>query len=201
MRPLKVYIILLLAATLTANAQQTADKQKSVYLEVFGASNLAGLNYDSRFKAGSPWGYRVGLGYTYSKSYSMFSGSNSLNGANVPMEINYLLGKKRSRLELGFGLNLGYYTEKYDTWNTKLVGDYNGIPYYETEYAGEASHSTWGALLLRQHRLPLSALPRIPVPRRYQPLVQSRRRPCRVEESGAVHQFRLRFLKLSANKA
>lgn len=144
MRRLKVYIILLLAATLTANAQQTADKQKSVYLEVFGASNLAGLNYDSRFKAGSQWGYRVGLGYTYSKSYSMFSGSNSLNGANVPMEINYLLGKKRSRLELGFGLNLGYYTEKYDTWNTKLVGDYNGIPYYETEYAGEASHSTWG---------------------------------------------------------
>ena len=63
MRQLNVFIILLFAATLTTNAQQTSDTQKSVYLEMFGASNLVGVNYDSRFKADSPWGYRVGLGW------------------------------------------------------------------------------------------------------------------------------------------
>ena len=131
--------------TQTAHAQQTGETpNQSIYLELFGASNIAGVNYDARFKTTSPWGYRIGLSYTYSEQYSMFSGSNSLYGPDIPLEINYLLGKKRSKLDLGLGLNLGYYTEKYDTWYIKQTGEVNGIPYYESEYAGEAKHSLWG---------------------------------------------------------
>lgn len=144
MKSLKTLLIVLLAATQTAMAQQDESTQKSLYAELLGASNLIGVNYDSRFKPNSPWGYRVGLGYTYSKNYNMFSGSNSLKGVDVPLEANYLLGKKRSKLELGLGLNLGYYTEKYDVWTLKKVSEEDGIPYYTTEYAGEDSHSTWG---------------------------------------------------------
>ena len=140
----KTLLIVFLAATQTAVAQQNESTQKSLYAELLGASNLIGVNYDSRFKPNSPWGYRVGLGYTYSKNYNMFSGSNSLKGVDVPLEANYLLGKKRSKLELGLGLNLGYYTEKYDVWTLKKVSEEDGIPYYTTEYAGEDSHSTWG---------------------------------------------------------
>lgn len=144
MNYLKTLLIVFLAATQTAVAQQNESTQKSLYAELLGASNLIGVNYDSRFKPNSPWGYRVGLGYTYSKNYNMFSGSNSLKGVDVPLEANYLLGKKRSKLELGLGLNLGYYTEKYDVWTLKKVSEEDGIPYYTTEYAGEDSHSTWG---------------------------------------------------------
>lgn len=144
MNYLKVLLIVFLAASQTAMAQQDESTQKSLYAELLGASNLIGVNYDSRFKPNSPWGYRVGLGYTYSKNYNMFSGSNSLKGVDVPLEANYLLGKKRSKLELGLGLNLGYYTEKYDVWTLKKVSEEDGIPYYTTEYAGEDSHSTWG---------------------------------------------------------
>ena len=144
MNYLKVLLIVFLAASQTAMAQQDESTQKSLYAELLGASNLIGVNYDSRFKPNSPWGYRVGLGYTYSKNYNMFSGSNSLKGVDVPLEANYLLGKKRSKLELGLGLNLGYYTEKYDVWTLKKVLEEDGIPYYTTEYAGEDSHSTWG---------------------------------------------------------
>ena len=144
MKSLKTLLIVFLAATQTAMAQQDESTQKSLYAELLGASNLIGVNYDSRFKPNSPWGYRVGLGYTYSKNYNMFSGSNSLKGVDVPLEANYLLGKKRSKLELGLGLNLGYYTEKYDVWTLKKVSEEDGIPYYTTEYAGEDSHSTWG---------------------------------------------------------
>ncbi|MBR1402497.1 MAG: hypothetical protein IJ562_13140 [Prevotella sp.] len=140
-----VMIIIAAILSLGAMAQQTNETpNRSIYLELLGASNIAGVNYDARFKTGSPWGYRVGLGYTYSEQYSMFSGSNSLHGPDIPLEINYLLGKKRSKLDLGFGLNLGYYTEKYDTWNVKQTGEVYGIPYYESEYAGEAKHSLWG---------------------------------------------------------
>lgn len=144
MNYLKTLLIVFLAATQTAVAQQNESTQKSVYAEILGASNLIGVNYDARFKPNSPWGYRVGLGYTYSKNYNMFSGSNSLKGVDVPLEANYLLGKKRSKLELGLGLNLGYYTEKYDVYTIKNIGEEGGITYYTTEYAGEDSHSTWG---------------------------------------------------------
>ena len=144
MKSLKTLLIVFLAASQTAMAQQDESTQKSLYAELLGASNLIGVNYDSRFKPNSPWGCRVGLGYTYSKNYNMFSGSNSLKGVDVPLEANYLLGKKRSKLELGLGLNLGYYTEKYDVWTLKKVSEEDGIPYYTTEYAGEDSHSTWG---------------------------------------------------------
>ena len=117
--------------------------ERSVYLELLGASNIVGVNFDSRFKAGSPWGYRVGLGYTYSESYNMFSGSSYLKGPDIPMEINYLLGKKRSKLDLGFGLNLGYYTEKYKYWEyewTETEGIFHGEPTQEVN----AKHKTWG---------------------------------------------------------
>ena len=144
MKSLKTLLIVFLAASQTAMAQQDESTQKSLYVELLGASNLIGVNYDSRFKPNSPWGYRVGLGYTYSKNYNMFSGSNSLKGVDVPLEANYLLGKKRSKLELGLGLNLGYYTEKYDVYTIKNIGEEGGITYYTTEYAGEDSHSTWG---------------------------------------------------------
>lgn len=144
MKSLKTLLIVFLAASQTAMAQQDESTQKSLYAELLGASNLIGVNYDSRFKPNSPWGYRVGLGYTYSKNYNMFSGSNSLKGVDVPLEANYLLGKKRSKLELGLGLNLGYYTEKYDVYTIKNIGEEGGITYYTTEYAGEDSHSTWG---------------------------------------------------------
>ena len=140
----KTLLILCVAVAQSAMAQQVENTQKSMYLELFGASNMVGVNYDSRFKPNSPWGYRVGLGYTYSKNYGLLSGSNSIRGVDVPIEANYLLGKKRSKLELGLGVNLGYYKEKYDTWNLKEIGKEDGITYYESIYKGEDSRSLWG---------------------------------------------------------
>ena len=140
----KTLLISCVAVAQSAMAQQSENTQKSVYLELFGASNIVGVNFDSRLKPNSPWGYRVGLGYTYSKNYGLLSGSNSIRGVDVPIEANYLLGKKRSKLELGLGVNLGYYKEKYDTWDLKEIGKEDGITYYESIYKGEDSRSLWG---------------------------------------------------------
>jgi hypothetical protein len=140
----KTLLISCVAVAQSAMAQQVENTQKSMYLELFGASNIVGVNYDSRLKPYSPWGYRVGLGYTYSKNYGLLSGSNSIRGVDVPIEANYLLGKKRSKLELGLGVNLGYYKEKYDKWDLKEVKKEDGFTYYEGVYAGEDSRSLWG---------------------------------------------------------
>lgn len=86
---------------------------KAVYVEAFGASTMFGVNYDSRFKYNWGWGYRVGLSYAYS-SHESFWMSGSTNGISVPLEINYLFGKRRSKFEVGAGVSLGYYKENYD---------------------------------------------------------------------------------------
>lgn len=89
-------------------------QQRSIYLELFGASNTIGISYDARIKRNSPWGYRVGVGYAYSSSSSfLFDNSSSTRGVSLPLEVNYLLGKKRNMLELGVGTNLGFYRANY----------------------------------------------------------------------------------------
>ena len=46
-----------------AMAQETTglDKDKAVYLELLGASNLVGINYDARFNDHTRFGWRAGL--------------------------------------------------------------------------------------------------------------------------------------------
>ena len=43
------------------------DKVRSVSVELLGAQNMVGVNYDSRLKGNSGLGYRVGIGYRYQR--------------------------------------------------------------------------------------------------------------------------------------
>ena len=109
--------VALMLAALPMPAQEAAEPQakpeRSLSLELFGAHNTIGVNYDSRFSGNDGLGFRVGLGYGYSESsYFQFFSSN-IHGISAPLEINYLLGRGRHKLELGFGASLGYYREKY----------------------------------------------------------------------------------------
>ena len=98
------------------NAQERfatwAKPTKTIYLEGFGASSTIGLNFDSRFTGDNGWGYRVGLSFC-SSSYSFLW--DDATGVAVPLEINYLLGKRNSKLELGVGTSLGYYKVEEDS--------------------------------------------------------------------------------------
>lgn len=99
---------LLLVFCLNAFAQ---EQDKSVYLEVFGPSNLIGVSYDARIKSGSNLGYRVGLGYMagYTDNFFCNYESHHQNAITVPLELNYLIGKGKSKLEIGAGSNIGMY--------------------------------------------------------------------------------------------
>ena len=46
------------------------EKTRSLSVELLGAQNMVGVNYDSRFKGNSGWGYRVGIGYGYGDNSS-----------------------------------------------------------------------------------------------------------------------------------
>ena len=90
------------------------NKVSSISLELLGAQNTVGINYDSRFKGNSGLGYRVGIGGRRSIKKRMLD--QNIKGVGVPIELNYLLGKKKHKLEIGFGASLGVYHVKETTW-------------------------------------------------------------------------------------
>ena len=110
MKTTKKLLTLLLAMCLMGGfvAQAQEVPERSLSLELFGAQNTVGINYDSRFKGNHGLGYRVGVGYGYSETSTIASSSYALQGIAVPIEINYLFGQGRHKLELGFGTSLGY---------------------------------------------------------------------------------------------
>lgn len=104
---MKNTIISLLAICCCPAAMAQQQTTRSLSIEILGAQNVAGINYDSRFNGNSGLGYRVDIGYGYGNNSGLFD--LKINGVGVPLELNYLLGKKNSKLELGFGLSLGVY--------------------------------------------------------------------------------------------
>ncbi len=104
-----ILIILFLVSAFFAQAQT-----KSVSLDLLGPSGLAGVSFDSRFKGNSGLGYRVGLSYAYG-SGTFFN--YTINGIGIPLEINYLFGKKNSHLVLGLGMTNGIYKYSSDSIN------------------------------------------------------------------------------------
>ena len=129
-------------------AQAQEVPERSLSLELFGAQNTVGINYDSRFKGNHGLGYRVGVGYGYSETSTIASSSYALQGIAVPIEINYLFGQGRHKLELGLGTSLGYYYEKCHVLTTvgPAPGDVSGGPPYfgYADYYKKVTHNTFG---------------------------------------------------------
>ena len=104
------YLICLVCVTCQAQTRIS----RAVYLEFVGASVPVGINFDARFP-NSHFGYRMGLAYTIGSLGEVFEDNcmknEEIRGVNIPLELNCLLGnsQKKSRLELGVGVNMGLY--------------------------------------------------------------------------------------------
>lgn len=93
--------------------------QHAVYTEFGGISNTFSVSYDARFHGNKGVGYSVGLGYGgQSSPFSVLNNDSYMcDGIAIPLEINTLIGGRRSFLDLGIGLNLGYYQNRTnDSW-------------------------------------------------------------------------------------
>ena len=147
-------VVLALFASLSISVTSYGQGGRSVYLELLGASNGLGINYDARFDrdASSGLGWRTGLGFGYSYStigvaYGFSRTCTSDDGvqldmshiynqsfrAVVPVEINYLLGNGPSKLDLGAGSMLCavLYTSK-DGGEPKT--SFGAVPYLSAGY-------------------------------------------------------------------
>ena len=109
-------------ATFLSASLLYGQNSRSVYLEFLGASNGIGVGYDARFNKGGSfgWGWRTGLGFGYSQtnmmSFDVRNGGFGVTDSGlhihnydqsfrlaVPLEINYLFGKRASKFDLGAG--------------------------------------------------------------------------------------------------
>ncbi len=105
--------VILLCSITRVSAQTTSEvvgeSIRNIHLELLGASNGIGIQYDSRFKGNTGWGYGIGAGWGFAYSSSnFFSYKEHAHNVSFSPRINYLLGRKNRKLELGFGMNIGY---------------------------------------------------------------------------------------------
>lgn len=82
---------------------------KNITIELAGSHILWGLNYDMRFERGrnDGFGFKVGVG---GAQVNLESEDTSLGATylSIPVEVNYILGKRRSGLVTGLGLLTGH---------------------------------------------------------------------------------------------
>lgn len=92
----KGFLLALFAIGVFANifAQDTLSfkktRDKNIYIEFLGASNLIGVSFDSRFTPISPWGYRIGISY-FQGGDSFIKASNSNRGITNIYYVCYCL--------------------------------------------------------------------------------------------------------------
>ena len=107
--------LLLMGCSLTMTAR-TADStfvmpQHSIYGEEGGPCWGISANWDARLKKDSPWGYQVGLGWAGQWDNMMGIHTHTMY-YGLTTGMNYLIGKRKSRLELGLGNQLRLISSK-----------------------------------------------------------------------------------------
>lgn len=148
MKKLVLGVAMMLFSFITVLAQITKDSAvnpvKNISVEILGPSNLIGVHYDSRFKGNNGWGYSVGTAWGFSSSSDFFNNADKFNSISFIPRINYLVGRKNHKLELGFGVNASYVFGKkeYDTY--KSVGEESGIKMWEVDKHVKENHKFFG---------------------------------------------------------
>ena len=130
------FLGLFLLNCMSVAAQQIDETfpRQSVFLEIGGASNGVGLNYERRLK-NPKWGWRVGAAWGFAaSSSSIFDFSSSERIYSGSLGMNYLLGQRRSKLDIGGGISMGvhHYHAKYHGESSKE----NRFAYYFYASAG-----------------------------------------------------------------
>lgn len=101
----------ILFLNLMANSKLHAQREEGVFVELGGASTTVGIHYDTRFNEKTHWGARIGIAHTRSKSPAFFDNLADLTkGWTFPIAVNYLIGKRKNRFEIGIGVSYGLYT-------------------------------------------------------------------------------------------
>ncbi len=135
----KIFLFILLTATISARAQQETSStgstpgRTSFFAELGGPGILFSANIDTRFKPSHlGWGGRVGLGFVTADEYKIDRNGNTTwepaSVVTVPVQVNYIFGKSSSPHTFEAGAGLTYVGKEleilnfYDDRTSKLFG-------------------------------------------------------------------------------
>ena len=125
MKKIAIVILSLVFSIMNVSAQTTTDSidkpVRNISAELLGPSNMLGVHYDSRFKGNKGWGYSVGLAWAYMSSENFINDINHFNIVSFVPRLNYLIGRKNKKLELGVGANLSLVFGRYEYYSYNLV--------------------------------------------------------------------------------
>lgn len=106
------YIVTLLGAALltaSASASESIDSVAAtsqlpgynVYVQLVGSNLGLGAGFDTRFTPTSKFGYSVGMAYTCTSFGHDNSPAIDCEGVTIPLEVNGIFGKHKSKFEIG----------------------------------------------------------------------------------------------------
>lgn len=105
--------------------------QRNFFVELFGPSmSVIGVGFDSRFRPSSPFGFRVGLAYTNGSYNEHPTDCLDFKGINIPLEVNAIFGKRKSKFEIGIGIVPAILRR--EQWKYKYSYTYDGDVVYGT---------------------------------------------------------------------
>ena len=102
---------LLVCLSLNLAAQEKEEPlfngyHKNIYVGLFGSNLFAGANYDMRLQKGrmDGIGFRAGIGGVNISATDEFNNQVRLGVVTFPLEVNYVVGKRRSGFVAGVGV-------------------------------------------------------------------------------------------------
>lgn len=104
-------------------------RSKSFFIEAGGSAvSVLSANFDFRFSKGHTdgLGMRFGVGYEDTDSkWILIEGKKTYLYFSVPLELNYILGKKRFSLEMGYSLTYAHLhtISKSENYRSEETGD------------------------------------------------------------------------------
>lgn len=103
--------------------------KKAVFMEMGGNGYGFSINYDLRVKKvqNNGLGLRTGIGI--GKNYDAISIEDSHQFIAIPLNINYIIGKRRSGLETGLGITPNIALDKMESNSTLKLGAFLNINY------------------------------------------------------------------------
>lgn len=96
--------------------KEDSKMSHNLFGELFGPSFGIGIGFDSRFKNGTPFGYRVGISYTDGSYNGYYEESLDFKGVCFPLEINAIFGERKSKFEIGVGVTPSILYREYTAW-------------------------------------------------------------------------------------
>jgi hypothetical protein len=125
------------------------NKKNSYYLEIMGNGFLYSINYDRIIYEKEKFKISGRIGFTYMPYWEVFT---EVRGPGIPLELNFLFGKRSNLLELGFGATYFYFTDPYyDQKNYHFL--------MENLRLGYRHQKVDGRLLFRIAIVPISTFP------------------------------------------